>query len=74
MASRIYVESKIKLNITLIFREYRKRVRVIDFREAGYLSRAMNDTVARYGGCLARLGVPDTTQQYVLGLNRSADI
>ena len=74
MASRIYVESKIKLNITLIFREYRKRVRVIDFREAGYLSRAMNDTVARYGGCLARLGVPDTTQQYVLGQNRSADI
>ena len=76
MTSRIYyVESKIKLNITLIlFREYRKRVRVIDFREAGYLSRAMNDTVARYGGCLARLGVPDTTQQYVLGQNRSADI
>ena len=58
-----------------MFREYRKRVRVIDFREPGYLSRAMNDTVARYGGCLARLGVPDTTQQYVLGgQKRSADI
>ena len=69
------MKSKIKLDITLIlFREYRKRVRVIDFREAGYLSRAMNDTVARYGGCLARLGVPDTTQQYVLGQNRLADI
>ena len=67
---------RIKLDITFImFREYRKRVRVIDFREAGYLSRAMNDTVARYGGCLARLGVPDTTQQYVLGgQKRSADI
>ena len=64
-----------RFNLTIVvFREYRKRVRVIDFREPGYLSRAMNDTVARYGGCLARLGVPDTTQQYVLGQNRSADI
>ena len=66
---------KLDINYIVVFREYRKRVRVIDFREPGYLSRAMNDTVARYGGCLARLGVPDTTQQYVLGgQNRSADI
>ena len=71
MASGLWI----KLDITIVvFREYRKRVRVIDFREPGYLSRAMNETVARYGGCLARLGVPDTTQQYVLGQNRSADI
>ena len=56
------------------FREYRKRVRVMDFRDPGYLSKSMNDTIVKYEACLANLGYPDNIQTYVLGDTRETNI
>ena len=39
-------------------REYRKRVRVIDYRDADYLNTAMNETLENYERCLVGLGFP----------------
>jgi len=55
-------------------REYRKRVRVMDFRDPGYLSRSMNETIYKYEECLAKLGYPENIQAYVLGDTRETNI
>ena len=47
-------------------REYRKKVRVVDFKDDDYLTPAMNDTIVKYETCLANLGYPHDVQSYVL--------
>ena len=40
------------------FREYRKRVRVVDYRDPDYLNPAMKESLESYERCLAGLGFP----------------
>ena len=51
----------------ILFREYRKRVRVIDFKDPGYLNSAMNESLVQYETCLARLGYPHNIQDVIRG-------
>ena len=46
----------------------------MDFRDPGYLSRSMNETIYKYEECLAKLGYPDNIQAYVLGDTRETNI
>ena len=46
----------------------------MDFRDPGYLSKAMNETIKKYEACLANLGYPDNIQSYVLGDTRETNI
>ena len=46
----------------------------MDFRDPGYLSKAMNETIQKYEACLANLGYPDNIQSYVLGDTRETNI
>ena len=48
-------------------REYRKRVRVVDFKDPGYLNTAMNDSIVEYEQCLAKYGYPHNIQNYLQG-------
>ena len=49
-------------------REYRKKVRVIDFKNEAYLNTAMNDSINNYQSCLTSMGYPAHIPQYIKGI------
>ena len=49
-------------------REYRKKVRVIDFKNDAYLNTAMNESINKYQACLNSLGYPSNIPQHVKGI------
>eukprot|EP00092_Neocalanus_flemingeri_P049367 GFUD01056701.1.p1 GENE.GFUD01056701.1~~GFUD01056701.1.p1 ORF type:complete len:367 (-),score=55.25 GFUD01056701.1:21-1100(-) len=49
-------------------REYRKKVRVVDFKNEAYLNTAMNNTIDKYQRCLTSIGYPANIPQYIKGI------
>ena len=49
-------------------REYRKKVRVIDFKNEAYLNPAMNGSINKYQACLTSIGYPSNIPQYIKGI------
>ena len=48
--------------------EYRKKVRVVDFKNDAYLNTAMNDSIDNYQECLISLGYPYNIPQHIKGI------
>ena len=49
-------------------REYRKKVRVIDFKNEAYLNPTMNESINKYQAYLSSIGYPNNIPQYIRGV------
>ena len=54
-------------------REYRKKVRVVDFKNSAYLNPAMNDSIFNYQSCLTSMGYPNNIPEYIKGISKGLE-